>query len=320
MIRTFAPLLFLALLASNARAGNPEPGSALVFPVHHSQSAFTLVSVSNTRTGSGGDVRALYKYVNVTPNPADPLNPPRCELFWRAEQLTPGDTVTILTGCHNEPGNQNGYLIVTAQDATFGFATSHNHLIGSELVLYPNGLLYSIQPASFKAIGPPGTPTDADFDGKPDLDGVEYEKAPDTLYLDSFLGIDASRLVLFNLTGDIDDSVVTVSMDIFNDNELPLSFTFQFTCWFEVPLADLSTVFTQAYLASTPDDPDEFDYTCDGQGDVETGWARIDATVASSPFGTRVNPAILGAVAGQPQGFEGGRLLWGDGENDSGEL
>jgi hypothetical protein len=77
-------------------------------------------------------------------------------------------------------------------------------------------------------------------------------------------------------------------------------------------------LFTQNFLASTPDDPNELDLNCDGQNDFETGWIRIEALVANGTFGSTPDPPILGAVVGGPFTLEGGRLLWGEGLSPGG--
>lgn len=310
-------LSFLAL-SPVLSAQAPRPGSVLVFPMHDSQSLLTLVSVTNTELAPGGDVRATFRYVNVTPDPANPLQPLHCSTTYRGEYLTPGDTVTVLTRCHDGAG-QRGYLVVSAASPSAGFATSHNHLVGSSMVISPLGSVYSVPPYAFEAVAPQGSATDADLDGKLDFDGTEYRELPRLLFADSVFGIADTRLVLLHLDSGLHDDV-TVKLDILNDNEFPLSFTFQFRCWFELPLARLSPMFTQGFLASTPHDPDELDVNCDGLGDFEGAWFRIDPLGASNGFQTRPDPAVLGGLTAGTYDLESGRILWGTGATSEGEF
>ena len=312
-IGTFALSLPLPL-----HAQAPRPGSVLVFPLHDSESLLTLVSVTNTNLTSGGDVRATFRYVNVTPDPQSALNPLHCNATYRGELLTPGDTVTTLTACHNA-GRDRGYLVVSAASPSAGFATSHNHLVGSSLVISPLGSVYSVPPYSFEALAAEGSATDADIDGRLDFDGIEYRELPRYLFADSIFGIANTRLVLLHLDSSLNDDV-TVKLDIMNDNEFPLSYTFTFRCWFEIPLAELSPMFTQNFLASTPHDPDEIDINCDGVGDLESAWFRIDPISSSNGFQTSTDPAVLGGLTAGAFDLEAGRILWGTGTTPNGEF
>ncbi len=309
----------LLALAAPLAADVPRPGSVLVFPLHRSGDTFTLISVTNTRTQPGSDVRAVYQYVNATPDPSDPLKALSCSVVYRSEQLTAGDTVSTFTSCHNVSGIRQGYLVVAAKSATSGLAVSYDHLVGSSLHVGPTGALFSLMPYSLRAATPPGAPTDLDSDGRLDFDGSEYEPLPELLHVDSFAGIADSRLVLLALGPEFNQSV-SVKADVYNDNEFPLSVTFSFRCWTDVRLSELSGLFTQLFLSSTPDDPDEVDMDCDGDGDFETGWMRLDAITASTPFQSTPNPPILGAIVQSQTGLDGGRLLWGDGTNTNGQF
>lgn len=314
MKRCLLALASVSFLGSGSfvAAQAPSPGSALVFPLHDSRTLLTVVSVTNTNTTPGADVRALFRYVNATPA-SDPLHPQHCNQVFRGEALTPGDTVSVLTSCHDTPAAQ-GFLVVSAQHAMAGFAVAHDHLVGSALVVYPQGTAYTLPAYSFGAVAPQGAPTDADLDGLLDFDGTEYEALPHLLFADTFLAVAHTRLALLHLTTSLNDQVL-VKLDIQNDNEFPLSYTFGFRCWFELPLDHLSGIFTQPFLASTPDDPNELDVSCDGSGELETGWFRIKPLVSSSDGigGVVLAPPVLGALTAGPFAPEGGRILWGSG-------
>ncbi len=317
-----------AILALAATAGvssalnGRQPGSVLIYPIHYSGSGFTLLSVTNTALDSqpplvlGGSTNIAWNYINLVPG-TTPLLPLDCTLSDRVESLTPADTRTVLTGCHNAAGDQEGFVLVSAQDPRF-FKTdwSHNFLIGSGMVVNQAGGIFVVDAIPFESPQPPASDTDGvgDGDGQIDFDGIEYEGVPDDLYADSFMAAAGSSLTLLNLSGGARFRA-TVGLDVWNDNEYPMSLTLQFRCSFEEPLADLSPIFTQTYLANnTPHDPAEFDVDCDQVGDLETGWFRVRGLEYSSSVETCLNPALLGAITAGPdtvpQPVDGGRLLW----------
>lgn len=323
--------LCVATLASDALAGGREPGSLLVYPVHRSGGApgspsndvpagfFTVVSVTNTNLqpatilSLGGSTNVHFYYVNVDRNVFDQFKPHGCSIFNRVEALTPADTLSVLTGCHNATfGGQEGYLVVAAENPSqFQTSWSHNHLIGSELVLAASGLAFSIEAVALQSPVAAGQPTDVNSNGAYDFDGVEYEALPDRLYIDSFIAVQDSALALINFTGtDADTNRVLFS--VWNDYEFPLSATLEFKCWFEAKLSHISTLFTDQFLASTPNDPSSLDIDCNGADDVETGWAIIQSLGVRNPGGSLIaaDGAMLGAITtGATLGINGGRLL-----------
>lgn len=324
---TLLATLAMASFTTDALAGGREPGSLLIYPVHRSAGAvsagtqvfFTLVSVTNTNLNPatilslGGTTNVHFYYVNVARNPLNPFEPFGCSLFDRVEVLTPADSLTVLTGCHNATfGGQEGYLVVAAEDPTlFQTAWSHNHLLGSELVLGSSGISYSISAIALQSPVAAGQPTDVNTNQAYDFDGVEYEALPDQLYLDSFVAVSQSALALVSLTGtDADKHRVLLS--VWNDYEFPLSATVEFKCWFEERLTRISTLFSESFLASTPNDPSELDVDCDGVNDFETGWAVIESLGVRNPGGTLLtnDGALVGALTtGVATVINGGRLL-----------
>ncbi len=300
-------LLAASVLANDAHAGGREPGSLLLYPVHRSGGGlFTVVSVTNTNTapatvGSlGGSTNAHFYYTNVTQDPLDPFRPLGCAIFDRVEPLTPADTFSALTECHDLGigFEQQGYLVVVAEDPSqVNVPWSHNDLIGSVLILSATGFAYSLEAIALRSPAPTGSPTDIDNDQDRDFDGVEYELLPDRLYLDSFLDAADPQLVLLNLTGDHMD-LQTVQFSVWNDYEVPLSATLVFQCWFEAPLTRISPLFGAAFLAGVPNDPEELDTDCDGLDDIETGWAMIQSLGVRTPGGAVVatDGVLMGAL------------------------
>jgi hypothetical protein len=313
--------LILGTLAPAASANGRNPGSLLIYPVQRSGGGlFTILCVTNTnRTPQtpisfGGSTNVQYLYFNTTPNPANPFQSLACTEFNRREFLTPADTLCVLTTCHNAvtANGQQGYAVVVAEDPSqFQVAWSHNFLVGSEIVINASGSTYSINAIPFSSPVAQGLATDLNANGQFDLDGAEYEGVPETLIIDSFIGVAAAQLALVNLTGNGLD-LNTVFFSVWNDNEFPLSATLSFNCWFDLPLFLVAPLFGQGFLVTIPNDPNELDLNCDGVGDLETGWAVIDSIGVRSPGGNLVDAdgAMVGAITA---GFlPGGRLLWED--------
>ena len=315
----FASALLTVALAPAAIADGLNPGSALVYPFHRSQTGdngsmyFTVISITNTNVNPiSGSTGVHYEYVNVVPDQgpnANPHKPLHCNVVNRIETLTPADTTSVLTSCHNASIGEEGYLVVSALDPNqFDSPWSFNHLIGSEVVV-TGSIVYTLNAIPFKAIAEEGEATDADQDGQLDFDDVEYEGIANTLYLDSFVADSLSSLILINMTGGFKHTA-NVAFDVWNDNEFPLSATLAFNCWTEGLLTDISLVFDQQFLANnTPNAEGELDSDCDGYGDYETGWARIRGLNASSSVESIADPALLGATADGLLGM-GGRRLW----------
>lgn len=308
-----------AVLAPSALAGGREPGSLLIYPVHRSGGFFTIVSVTNTnllpanQLSLGGTTAAHFQYVNVDPNPYNPFRPYGCSVFDRVEILTPADTLSVLTTCHNASATfQEGYLVVAAEDPrAFHVPWSHNYLLGSEFVVSPTGITYSVEAVALQSPVAAQQPTDLNSNSAYDFDNAEYQQLPDLLYIDSFIALGGSSLSLINFTGQGDD-INTVLFSVWNNYEFPLSVTLQFNCWFDQPLTRISSLFSEAYLLSTPHDPHELDINCDGVGDLMTGWAQIQSIGVRMTGGGSVasDGAMLGAItSGSTAIIDGGRLL-----------
>ncbi|MCA8942953.1 MAG: hypothetical protein KDB80_10375 [Planctomycetes bacterium] len=285
MLRTFATLaLSAAVLAPAAIADGRKPGTVLIYPVHRSgPDYFTVLCVTNTNTTPaspttfGGSTNVHFEYYNVVPNPANPFVPLDCVVFDRVEFLTPADTLCVLTTCHNAsaPGGQEGYVKVTAQ-STIEHDTDwcFNFLIGSEMVINAYGAMYSVNAKPISTL-PNCQPEPQAFKG---------------LAIPAFIAsADSSLALATNIPGN-PYAIRHLLFSVWNDNEVPLSATLAFRCWFDQPLSTISPLFTDAFLRSVPNDPDELDINCDGVGDFETGWVRIDTTNVSLPGGAVGGP------------------------------
>jgi hypothetical protein len=322
-----AAALAAGLFAPNALADGRKPGSVLIYTVHRSgPTFFTIISVTNTNTykaspnSLGGTTDVHYEYANTNKVAGMPFMPDGCNIVDRIETLTPADTLSVLTACHNAftPGGQEGYLVVSALDPVKGEPWSHNYLVGSEFVVSASGVVYSMEAIPF--ISDTGAnDTDFDGDGVKDFDGIEYEAAPAWVIIDSFVAIAGSQLALLNLTGS-DRDKNKIKFIAYNDNEFLLSDTREFACWFDQPLVTVSAIFRENFLKGTPHDPKELDISCTGVGRLETGWAMIDSIAVKTPGGTTIDTdgVILGSItAGDYTNFDGGRLLWESVERQS---
>ena len=271
-------------MASQALADGRNPGSLLVYPEFDNRDGVvTLLTVTNT-DADGEDVKVEFKYIGRYNWLGFEIN---CEEFNRTETLTANDTLSLITNFHN-PQYEQGYVYVFAKEGVDGI--QHDALIGN--VMTVDGLLafeYSVNPFAYNHLGA------SDGDGLRDLDGVEYEGTPDELYVPRFLGQGGpykSELILIGLTGGAAFDT-TVDFLIYNDNEEVFSSEHSFDCWDNVALTDISGIFDNLFLQMyTNDDPNEVF----GAPQLETGWIRIDGSVASSNVRSIPDPAFVAVL------------------------
>lgn len=269
-----------------------NPGSLLLYPEFDNRGGVvSLLTVTNVDC-DGEDVDVEFVYIDKND----------CQEFNRTERLTPCDTLTLITNAH-DPNDERGYVYAFAKHPVTGQAIVHNALAGQLLIV--DGLAsfeYSVNPVLFKGIGN-GTITDLDGDGIRDLDGVEYDMAPDQILVPRFLGQAPprpqaggggaqSQLVLIGLTGG---RAFTTRVDflIYNDNEEAFSSEYEFYCWDKPNLLEISGVFANDFLKNwTNDDPAEVI----GAPSRESGWMRIDGAVATSPVLSIADPAFYAVL------------------------
>jgi len=299
-------------LSAFASAGAPEAGSLLLYPCFDSnRGSDTIITVTNTNADFtqvglqlyAGTVDVEFVYIQKYD----------CQEFNRTRRLTPNDTLSVLARLDN-PNQREGYVYVFAKSPTTGAAISWNWLIGIAQVDSAVGSAVDINPYVFKAVGAQGAATDTNSDGLRNLDGVEYEAAPDRILVPRFIaqGPASSSLVLINLTGAARFTAV-VDFLIYNDNEEVFSAQYDFRCWKKVDLDDINGAFTQSFLASTNDNPLE------QIGGAELGWFRLNGNLAYSSADSVSNPAILAALF---EGYIGttGELPFTVGTQTNGEL
>lgn len=321
----FLALAGVAGLSLNAFAGGlAVPGSLLVFPCFDSfRGSKSIVTVTNTNTDvASGNIKVEYVYINGY----------NCLETNRTRTLTPGDTLTVVPAADN-PNFQQGYLYVFAKNATTGRAMSFNHLVGAALTLAAEDAKdFALAPVVYEAVGAEGSDTDADSDGRRDLDGTEYEQTADELVIPRFLGqgqanggntlnngAAESKLVLINLSGG---AAFEAFIDIlaWNDNEEAFSANYNFRCWAKVPLLQVSGIFSNDFLLSTNHNPNEIYVGSTGVPQIETGWIWLNGALANSTAATVQDPAILAALIETIGGDSGAELPFGLGEQDNGSL
>ncbi|MBL8858271.1 MAG: hypothetical protein JNL28_07210, partial [Planctomycetes bacterium] len=260
------------------------PGSLLLFPEYDNRpNMTTYVTVTNTscKYPSFG---TWVEFVYIDKNTCIETN--------RTSYLSACDTITVITSAHN-PNPTRGYMYAFAKDS-LGRPISFNHLIGDLIVQNGiDGTQYGINAVSFRSPLRQDMFTDLDNDGIRDLDGHEYDPAPDEIFIPRFLGQDPpgglveDDLVILGLSGGVSFQTV-VNIVGYNDNEQVFSVSKQFYCWEKWKLNDISGSFLNTYLKGLGDDPLEII----GNPARETGWFRIDGATAFSDAEQIVDPAI----------------------------
>lgn len=263
------------------------PGSLLLYPEWDNRPGrTTYMSITNANCqwpNAGTWVEFVY------------IDKTNCIEFNTTKYLTPCDTLTVLTSAQN-PSTSRGYMYAFAKDVN-GHPISFNHLIGDLIIADGvDGYQYAVNAVSFRSPVPRNQLTDLDQDGIRDLNGLEYDMAPDELMIPRFLGQDPpgaqvyqDELVILNLSGGLSFQTV-ISIIGYNDNEVPFSVTKQFYCWEKWKLSEISNAFTNTYLKGLGDDPLEII----GLTTREAGWFKIDGSTAFSDIEQITDPAIYG--------------------------
>lgn len=304
----------LVSLALPAGANGRNQGSLLIFPEYDTQAGRdTLLTLTNTAT-SGGTLLVRLYFVKGTGTEGTGL----CTRTGFDIPLTPGDTYSALASAH--VANERGYAYAFAINGQ-GAAVAFNGLIGDEIVT--DGLFaldYAVNPISFESRRPQGQLTDLDGDQERDLDGEEYEAAPDTVLIPRFMGQSGtfhSELVLIHLSGGAPFTAIADFL-AFNDNEEALSAQYSFRCWTKVPLSTISGVFARDFLANFTNDSSQ---EIIGSNTNEAGWLRIDGNLAQSTQTVISNPVILAMlVEGASGPHSGAELPFFHGTNTNGIL
>ncbi|MEW6743379.1 MAG: hypothetical protein AB1486_11535 [Planctomycetota bacterium] len=299
-----------ALFSLPALASWPTPASLLVFPIYDSQPGMaTLITVTNTNADQvSGAVYVEFVYIDGQ----------TCAEFNRTERLSPNDTITLLASAHNAESNL-GYLYVFAKTEVNGEPMDFDYLIGNEMVVNGfEGHEGALNPFGFQGLTGYRVATDLDQDGILDLDGQEYEMAPDEILIPRFLGqsiVVQSYLAMVNLTGGA-KFLTTLDFLVYNDHEQQFSAEYTFYCWARPYLTDISGVFTEYFLDWSTDDLDEII----GIPSVEAGWMRINGGITSSTTTSINDPAFLAALVETIAAFGGADLPFAIGSQDNGDL
>jgi hypothetical protein len=290
-------------VGASAQPLQNQPASVLVYPLFDSQPATsTIINVTNTNTDRSvcvdndnlqvGDVRLHYVYYGAQMADLEAgISAPWLE-FDRFEDMTPGDTLSVLAAQHN-PEGEIGFLTVKAITPDTDEAIDFDYLIGSAYIANSNlDIIWCYLPYSFQAEGNGSQSTCGHdlVDGPGTIfDGSSYSYFPDKLYVDSFFEEGnrfENQLTLMSTSGQ--DFINEVDFLFWNNKEDRFSRTFKFVCWTTVSLSDISSV-----VRNLNGDPDEFV--------VETGWASIDGRRVLDLAGNVVDdgdfqygPALLG--------------------------
>jgi hypothetical protein len=300
-----------------------RPGSLLLYPEFDNRAGnVTLVTVTNTKCDTtDGDVRIEIRFINEATCSEDNFT----------RTLTACDTLSFLTKTMN-PNPRQGYLYIYAKNNR-NQPIVWNHLIGSLLVISGiDSFDYSVNPVSFRGIGSnvaieqlEGSLTDLDGDGILDLDGKEYEPAPDLITIPRFLGQDGqgsspglfkSQLVLIALSGG-QQFVTTLDFCVYNDNEEVFSEEYTFYCWAKPYLSEISPLFSNEWLK---------DYTNPAPNEIlganhrKAGWMTIQGAVASSSVEDIQDPAFYAVLVERVGSFAAADLPWECGFQFNGAL
>ncbi len=287
--RVAAPVAALTLLSVAARAGAPEPGSLLLFP-EFDQRAGEITLLTLTNVSSTGTIDVHIEYIDAS----------TCQGLDRIVHLTPRDTITILTSAH-APGLARGYAYAVAEDPATHRRIDFDALIGDvQRIDAVHAQAYDIPAIAFQALTGPGQPTDVNLNGFPDLDGIEYERAPRRFYMPRFIGqandpaprnTYESELILFQVLAN-PGTTTTVGFLAWNDNEQAFSASYSFQCWTRVRLLSISGAFAATFLHASNQDPTEVL----GNPAMESGWFEVHGVTAQSPQGTLANPPVFGVL------------------------
>ncbi len=248
-----------------------------------------------------------------------------CSEFNRYADLTPNDTLTLLTSAHN-PEHALGYAIVYAVDDS-NQAISRNTLVGVQMAI--DGIErfeYSINAVDFRSPLGDGELTDVDGDDVRDLDGAEYDTLPDEILVPRFIGQTShglpgdaemslgggfhGQLILIDLNSG-DDFETTVDFLSYNDNEEVFSGEYTFTCWAKPYLLDISGVYADFFLHEFTDQNDN-----ESVAGREAGWFKFQGHVANSTAATIADPGIYGVYVEKVGGYAAADLPFELGSRD----
>lgn len=310
--RTALTLAFFAGGASLGLADGRNPASLLVYPeFQRGNGTETVWTVTNT----GGEfVRIHAFYVRGDEDPSSQ----HCTVNNVFVTLAPKDTFTAFASGHlSGTAATEGYIYLFAESpspqqanwAAPGTPVSYNHLIGELLVLDADEEEeYSMGAFGFRAIptvdgtatkvGTTSSTSIIDGDNWRDLNGIEYERAPDKILIPRFMGQEAdyeSELIFINLSGGRQFTTM-VDFLVFNDNSEAFSAQFVFSCWAKEDLEDINGLFSTTFLQSTNDNPSEIRDEAGMPSGKEAGWMTIDGNIAWSNTSDIPNPAILAVL------------------------
>ncbi len=314
-------LILGAVSPSVAQPNLGGPGSVLIYPVFDARPGIrTCISVTNTnqsyvRCGHGfreGDICLFYYYFSAT----------TCTVFDRTEELSPGDTVTVVVDQHN-PNFVNGFLVIQATDPATQLPIDFDFLTGSATIAsataqgaLDNGK-WTYLAYAFEGIA--ANPNGSDDCGRKivtmtsnfNFDGTDYTTFPDEVILEHFEGEGTPLTQPGNYKGTLylmNSSRLTanVSMAAWNNNSVPVTRNFSTSpCLEEYQLTDLSPALTQVNLA--------VGYNPSELRGISTGWLRLNSTSPQAGllgvYRERLAAGAARYIAGRALSIRGSRAV-----------
>jgi hypothetical protein len=341
-----------------------RPGSLLLFPEFDTNpGTVTVLTVTNADcvdpSSDGNDIQVEFVYIKAKTCKATPNSTQCCSEENRTVTMTSCDTLTVLANKQLGVGIvDRGYVYAFAKEppsAGFpnGRAISWDYLIGNLAIFSAfdpqatvNTADYSMNPVAFRANRADRDYTDVDGNGDPnvdplgdgnrDLDGIEYDQAPNVITIPRFFGQDLpdaagmyaadafrSQLILIGLSGGKQFST-TVDFQIWNDNEHMESAEYTFKCWEKPYLeADISQAFGNQWMRDQvgPGNVPLHDLNeILGANTREAGWICVVGSSASSSNETIRNPAIYAVLTEHVGVYGAADLPWECGERTNGAL
>ena len=218
------------------------------------------------------------------------------------------------------PNSEQGFVYAFAKSPTTGEPIVHNELIGSLIVVNAfTSIDYGVNPFVFRGLGDKESPRTATVTTCATWTASSTRRSPTS----SCSRASSVRPGSSGATSSSSTSRAGAAFDasiqflIYNDNEEVFSKDHEFRCWQRIPLSLISGSFDQDFLASSPNqDPQEIL----GAGGIESGWFRINGTVANSISHSILDPAILGVLVETVRNRSAADLPFERGSQANGDL
>jgi len=196
-----------------------------------------------------------------------------------------------------------------------------NQLTGIETIIDgTQAFSYSLNAVAFRGIddGNPLTDNDYNTNDLLDLNGLEYEPAPDQIVIPRFLGQDPaapppvfdSEMILFSLTGG-SGFATTAKVEVYSEQGVLLSAPeVAFNCWTKLPLRTISSFTENASLDVLPlsGDADSDPGENLNPGGRQAGWMRITGVNAIQGETSIPDPVVYAVLVERSGGTRAATL------------